>query len=293
MNQPAIVSIILPTYNRSALLSRAIASCLAQTEVRFELIVVDDGSTDLTRTVVEGFAAVDARVRYIHQDNAKLPAALNTGHRAARGEFLTWTSDDNEFEPEALAIMLEALEQQPSADLVYCDVRRIGAEGEDLGVWHLPEPDAPLDRLSFGACFLYRRKVWEVVGEYSPDLFLAEDYDYWLRTARQCRVLHLKNVAPYRYRWHPQSLTQAREIDVLLQAARVRARNCGSGADARKYLAAGNFEAAYGLRRRRAWAQAYRYLTRAMLLWPFSPRTYRCLLGLTWDMARNWRAPGP
>ena len=87
-----LVSIILPTYKRAQRLPAALESCLSQTHQNIELVVVDDGSPDNTGEVVQEFAKRDSRVRYVRQDNAKLPAALNTGHHAAKGQFLTCSS---------------------------------------------------------------------------------------------------------------------------------------------------------------------------------------------------------
>jgi hypothetical protein len=89
----AKVSVVLPTYNHLQLLPTAVESVLAQTYQDFELIIVNDGSTDGTREYLNSLK--DPRVRVIHQDNKHLPEALNTGFRATRGELLTWISSDN------------------------------------------------------------------------------------------------------------------------------------------------------------------------------------------------------
>src|SRR5438128_1966436 len=89
-----LVSVILPTHNGSKYLRQSIESCLSQTYLDIELIVVDDGSMDETSAILESLT--DDRVRKIrHQTNRGLSAALNTGCAEARGEYLTWTSDDN------------------------------------------------------------------------------------------------------------------------------------------------------------------------------------------------------
>src|SRR4051794_6743497 len=102
-----LASIVLPTYNGSKYLASAIESCLAQTYRNFELILVDDCSKDATPEIIANYAARDSRVRSIrHETNQHLPGGLNTGHKAARGEFLTWTSDDNLLRPDFLAEMV-------------------------------------------------------------------------------------------------------------------------------------------------------------------------------------------
>ena len=90
------VSIILPTYNGQAYIEEAIISILNQTFRDFELIVVDDCSTDHTPKVLDFFKLQDSRIKIItNKKNLKLPASLNVGHRIAQGDYLTWTSDDN------------------------------------------------------------------------------------------------------------------------------------------------------------------------------------------------------
>ena len=99
------MTIVLPTYNGDRYLGESIASCLGQTYSSLELLVVDDGSTSDIRGIVE--AAKDDRIRYIrHPENRGLSMALNTGFAASRGEYLTWTSDDNRYHPEAIARMV-------------------------------------------------------------------------------------------------------------------------------------------------------------------------------------------
>jgi glycosyltransferase involved in cell wall biosynthesis len=208
-DQLPLVSIVLPTYNGSRYLREAIESCLAQTYQNWELILVDDCSKDATPDIIAEFTRRDPRIRSIrHKVNKKLPEALNTGHAAARGEYLTWTSDDNRFLPAAIEEMTAYLEQHPSTALVYTDCVLIDEAGQYLHDF----PAQPPSRLAYmdalGACFLYRRAVYETLGGYDVDLFLAEDYEYWLRAYRQFELAPLHKTL-YEYRWHDQSLTKS------------------------------------------------------------------------------------
>ena len=202
-----LVSIVLPTYNGAKYLPEAIESCLSQTYAAWELIVVDDCSTDSTPGIIAEYAAHDGRIRGIrHRKNLKLPGALNTGHAAAKGSYLSWTSDDNRFLPAAFEEMVRFLEQHPAIGLVYADSVAI----DEAGNYLRDAPAEPASRLAYfnalGACFLYRRRVYQVIGAYDADLFLAEDYDYWLRVHRQFEIAHLPRVL-YQYRFHGDSLT--------------------------------------------------------------------------------------
>jgi glycosyltransferase involved in cell wall biosynthesis len=201
------VSLILPTYNGSRYLAEAIESCLMQTHRDWELILVDDSSTDSTPAIIAEYAARDTRIRPVrHQTNKKLPEALNTGHAEAGGEYLMWTSDDNRLLPQALEEMVAFLENHPSVGMVYADAVLI----DEAGHFVQDYPAHPVSALAYmnaiGPCFLYRRSVHEKVGAYSADLFLAEDYDYWLRIYRQFEIAHLPKTL-YEYRWHRESLT--------------------------------------------------------------------------------------
>jgi glycosyltransferase involved in cell wall biosynthesis len=233
-----LVSIVLPTYNGQRYLREAVESCRGQTYDNWELIVVDDASTDATPEIVAGFVAADGRIRSIrHKQNRKLPAGLNTGFAASRGAYLTWTSDDNLYEPDALERMVDSLESNPDVGLVYCDLKRIGADGQDVGRWELPGPEAFPHRGWIGACFLYRREVYQRVGQYDPGMFLAEDFEYWLRVVRHFEVLHLAGFAPYRYRHHDGSLTALKRAKAKLQRTRALGRHALVGAERRRRLA--------------------------------------------------------
>lgn len=95
------VSIVLPTYNGARYLRQSIDSCLGQTYRNLELIVVDDASTDTTPEIIRSYQ--DPRIRVIRHEKSKmLPESLNTGFRAVSGDYLTWTSDDNYYVPEAI-----------------------------------------------------------------------------------------------------------------------------------------------------------------------------------------------
>lgn len=117
--EPHLVSVVIPTYNRAHLIGRAIESVLDQTYPHVEVIVVDDGSTDNTREVVESY---DPRVRYIRQANAGAATARNTGLRVARGEFLALLDSDDEWFPWKLEAQLRVLDRYPEVGMVWTDM---------------------------------------------------------------------------------------------------------------------------------------------------------------------------
>ena len=112
------VSVIIPTYNRAHLIGRAIQSVLAQTYQDFEVIVVDDGSTDNTEEVVLNFGS--EKMRYIrHGTNRGVAAARNTGIRNARGEYIAFQDSDDEWYPNRLESISEIMEDRKDIDFIF------------------------------------------------------------------------------------------------------------------------------------------------------------------------------
>lgn len=223
----ALVSIVLPTYKRAQVLPGAIRSVLAQSYAHWELIVVDDNSPDDTAAVVASFS--DPRIRYFRNEpNLKLPRALNRGFSLAQGEFLTWTSDDNLYAPTAIETMVARL-KAGGCDLVYADYYLFStqdAEGLPRDPQHdrLPATEQLHKGNHIGACFLYTRQVYEAVGDYDPELFLVEDYDYFIRIARQFRLGHIAEPLYY-FRRDDDTLYLSRFAEVKASDVLVRHRN--------------------------------------------------------------------
>ena len=204
-----LISVVLPTYNGSRYLEQSVESVLAQTHAKFELIIVDDASRDSTPEIIANLVRRDGRIIAIrHDENSKLPGALNSGFQIARGAFLTWTSDDNMYRPDAFAEMLTELQQDATTDLVYADFSAI-AENGDIVRRHVRPPEKLVVTNAVGPCFLYRRAVYDTIGSYDTSLFLAEDYDYWIRAAGTFRLRPLHKDL-YLYRLHAGSLTAQR-----------------------------------------------------------------------------------
>lgn len=203
------VSIILPVYNGAKCVSNSIDSVLAQTYDNFELVVVNDCSTDNTLEILEAYAKKDSRVKvYTNEENKKLPRTLNAGFERATGEYLTWTSDDNMYRPDAIATMVQFLDENPQVGLVYTDMtvrNELGNEVREEIKVAPPMKDLRL-RSVCGASFMYRSDVAKKAGEYNPDLFLAEDYEYWIRISKIAAIAPLHKDL-YIYRLQSESLT--------------------------------------------------------------------------------------
>ncbi len=200
-----LVSIVIPTRNRRDLLVMAVDSCLRQTYAQLEVIIVDDGSTDGTEAYAR--AIRDPRVVYVRQPSSQgSVACINRGFAVAQGEYLTWSSDDDLYDPNAIAVMADLLDTDPDVDFVYTHYAMINTEGKLLYPARVEDPGL-LDRDNYvGHCFLYRRKVYLEVGEYHPEPFLAEEYEYWLRVRAKFRMKRIARTLYY-HRVHPLSLT--------------------------------------------------------------------------------------
>ena len=198
------VSVIIPTYNRAHLVGRAIRSVLNQTYQDFEIIVVDDGSTDNTEEVVKSFN--DPRIRYIrHEKNRGGSAARNTGIRAARGEYIAFLDSDDEWLPEKLAKQLPVFEKDSTCGAVYTDLLYMLPDGSvKLCQNYRPEGWILKKLLSSNvvgttSSVIVRRECFEKIGLFDESLPSCQDWDMWIRIAKR-----------YSFRKIPEPLTKYR-----------------------------------------------------------------------------------
>jgi glycosyltransferase involved in cell wall biosynthesis len=124
-----LVSVVVPTYNRDYVLGRALDSVLAQTHHNLEVIVVDDGSTDATRTLVQERYGHDPRVRYVYQENRGVSAARNRGFKEVRGDYAALLDSDDVWRPWKLELQLRCLAQLPDAGMIWTDMEAIDPAG--------------------------------------------------------------------------------------------------------------------------------------------------------------------
>lgn len=226
-NKEYKVSIVLPVYNGEKYLARAIESILQQTYKNFELIIIDDCSTDESNRIAKSYAKLDARIRvYKNRENIKLPRSLNAGFRVATGELFTWTSDDNILKPETIEAMVHVFEEKPDVDFVYADIIPIDVHGNVKSRKCLNGEIEDIYVLNpVLACFLYRRKIHERLKGYNPKLFLCEDYDFWVRTYENgFEMYHLKEKLYY-YRVHDGSLTNKKQKEHAILTLKLLLRN--------------------------------------------------------------------
>ena len=213
-----LISIVLPIYNGEKYMRQSIDSVLAQTYQNWELLIMDDGSTDQTANIAREYVSRDARISYYkNPQNLRLPRNLNRGFSLAKGAYLTWTSDDNYYYPKALETMYFALKEgKKEFAFASCDV--IDGEGKIVECIMVNDHarKSIVGSNPVGACFLYTRKVYETVGDYDPDMTRVEDFDYWQRI---CSTFSFSCIPDklYAYRWHGGALTSTMNKDTFNQ----------------------------------------------------------------------------
>lgn len=318
------VSVVIAAYNEEQYIAEAVESVLAQTFRDFEVIVVDDGSTDRTPEIVRAYAQEQhaqeqhVRVRYLHQPNSGQPAARNRGIRAARGRYVAFLDADDLWLPAKLERQMQLLRSSPERAWVYCDayrfesatghIRRVASQGSGLCEGDVLRP-LLLGNFIVSLTPVVRRGVFEDVGYFEEAPFVrgggGEDWDMWLRIAGRYPVGVVR--APLgKSRLAPQSMTGTMDLDhalrgrlkVVRRALRAHPQQAG-GVSAR---ALSNVYARFGRRAlsREERAQARRLFGRALqhdptnlLAWRYGlaallPRPLLRLLGRV--RRRYWRA---
>lgn len=186
------ISVILPVYNGEQHVGRAIESILRQTHQDIELIIVNDCSTDNTQSVLEEYAAKDSRIRlFRNETNQKLPRTLNIGFAQATGDYWTWTSDDNQYHSDALEKMCAVLDTMTDIGLVYTDLSIVDMQGNLIKKLKEDEPEGIRFQDNIGACFLYRKSLALMAGPYDDTMFLAEDYEFFIRCYKHGKFYHI------------------------------------------------------------------------------------------------------
>ena len=207
-----LFSIILPTFNRAYVVWRAIQSVLAQTEARWELLVIDDGSTDRTSRVLEEFR--DPRIRTFTTTNRGPAAARNYGARLARATYLAYLDSDNTWHPEFLATMRLAIQRHAGGVLWYCGQHTSIWRRSVNGTWTLermtvdPRGQYSVDEVlqlkgADTSCIVHTAQALEDVGGWDERCYWLEDWDLFARCALRY---------PSNFHWVPRVLVEYRQV---------------------------------------------------------------------------------
>ncbi|UCG56532.1 MAG: glycosyltransferase [Phycisphaerales bacterium] len=238
-SEEPLVSVVLPVYNQANFLADSIESVLEQSYDNWELIIINDGSTDDVETVLGKYSS-HPKIILLTQDNQKLPKALTNAFQFATGTYVTWTSADNLMHPRQLERLASYLQVHPDVDMVYSDYCAIDDSGSpltepefrphnrpqpDSPEIHLPRDPSPINEVAdnfIGPSFMYRRSGMKIIGEYDPQLGV-EDYDYWMRINSLLKIEHLgTDEMLYYYRVHNNSLNaRAKELKIAETVSRL------------------------------------------------------------------------
>lgn len=201
-NQP-LISIVTPTYNREAFLAEAIQSVIDQTYENFELIIVDDGSTDGSEVLVQRYVQEDSRIRYFKQHNQGQSVARNRGIQESRGEFVCFLDSDNKWFPDKLEVSVKAFADNSSVDIVYGNNVTISETGAELSRSNMPRHSGMITERLLADNFIsmnttmVRKHCFDTLGAFNERDRLAEDYELWLRLSTQFRFLYVPHYFGY------------------------------------------------------------------------------------------------
>lgn len=286
-----LVSVVLPTYNGLSYLHESVGSVLAQTYRHFELIVVDDGSTDGTADYLR--AVVDPRVVVLTASRSGMPGAVrNLGLQRAAGTYIAFLDADDAWEPRKLEIQLEALRRHGHARWSYTRLTRVDEAGnrlsdEGIAPWRacagriLPEL-LRIEAIVALPTVMAERSLIEQAGRFDESLRYTQDYDLWFRMAPLADALPV-SVPLCRVRVHAASHTSADRLAVHLCWVRTYAKAAAATGDAeirrlcRERRTHHTLTAAVVAARSGRTAAAARLLARLVVQDPFSPRIWRSL----------------
>ena len=220
-----VVTVYITNYNYGRYLDQAIQSVLGQTFQDFELIIIDDGSTDDSRTILERYETSEG-IFIIRQENKGLIAANNIAVKVARGNYIMRLDADDYLDPRALEIMVSTLERDPQAALVFPDYYEVDDHGAIIR--HIRRHDfekdvALFDLPAHGACTMIRRDILSEVGGYDEAFTRQDGYDLWLKVVGSHRVKNV-NLPLFFYRQHATNLTRD-ERQLLKTRSDVKAKH--------------------------------------------------------------------
>ncbi len=206
--QKPLITVYITNYNYEKYIEQSIESVLAQSLQNFELLIIDDGSTDNSKNIIERYRD-DERVTIIYQQNKGLNITNNVAMRVSRGEYIMRLDADDFLDPSALAEMSNLLEQNSELGLVFPDYYYVNAAGQITGEErrHNFEKEVSLyDQPAHGACTMIRLSYLKKLGGYNESFTCQDGYDLWLKFITHYTVSNINKPLFY-YRRHGENLT--------------------------------------------------------------------------------------
>lgn len=224
-----LVSIVTPSYNQARFLEETMRSVLEQDYPHIEYIVVDGGSTDGSREIIEKYA--NRLAWWVSEKDRGQTDAINKGFARARGEVLAWLNSDDTYRPGAIREAVEFLRANPQVGLVYGDANYIDEHGRVIG--RFPAAQTDYRRLRQGYVHIpqqsafFRGDLWRKVGPLDDSFYFAMDYDLWVRLAHEAPIVYLPRVWA-NFRLHSDAKTIAADDRCWPEMLRVHYRDGGS-----------------------------------------------------------------
>jgi len=213
MDKSRLISVIMPAYNASLFIGEAIESVIQQTYTEWELVIIDDGSTDSTCNVVEPFLR-DNRIRLIKQQNSGVSKARNTGVCNASGQWIAFLDADDLWLPQKLHLQMKCAEENRDLALVHTSAFRFRArlsEAEPISnpVYDKSDPYKSLLMYDFiiTSSVMVSKECIKAVGCFDENLFGPEDWDLWIRIAKDFKIYKVDMPLVY-YREHPEGISK-------------------------------------------------------------------------------------
>lgn len=203
-----LITVYITNFNYGKFIEQAIESVLDQTEKSFELIIIDDGSTDNSKEIIEKYKNVD-NVRIVYQKNKGLNVTNNIALRAARGKYIIRLDADDYFVPNALELLLDKHENDNELGMVFPDYFIVDAQGEVLERQKRHDFDNEVslfDQAAHGACTMIRIAFLKEVGGYDESFSCQDGYELWVKFTSQFKVTNI-NEPLFNYRKHGKNLT--------------------------------------------------------------------------------------
>lgn len=300
------VSVVIPTYNRASFLKHSIGSVLEQTHAIQEIIVVDDGSTDNSKDIVESLAR-HKPIKYIYQENKGISSARNAGIVASSGDYIAFLDSDDAWLPTKIEKQLETFKNNSSLGLVHCKIDFIDATGNRStppSTGWLPDASGKCLEKLLQSCLIHTsaamvpRSVIHSVGMFDETLRTNEDYEFFLRIAHTHEIACVNEVLSV-YRTHEGGITGDRTaLDIeRIHSLEVFRKKIDADHSVRKLINASKSSVYCRLAKRMSRSRgnrhrAYAFILRALFLAPFSANTYHTLVEVsipeTWKRHLLW-----
>jgi glycosyltransferase involved in cell wall biosynthesis len=223
---PEGISVIMPAYNSAKYIAFTIESVLAQTHKNLELIIVNDGSTDETQSIIEKFMRLDKRIKLINQKNQGEPAAVNAAIKATKFDFIARIDSDDVMLPERLDLQIRYLIDHPEISILGSAMQMIdanGLKGKTLDYALTAEAcHAVLQSGNVGPVgnpsAMFRRTVFKKLRGYRKQFKQSSsDFDLWLRADEHFKMANLPQ-ALTQYRWHGENLSSTKRLELTVGA---------------------------------------------------------------------------